>query len=304
MIAPHLEQKEASLMKNLHGKNVIVTGASRGLGVHIALALAARGANLVLAARTADKLEATRAACERSGAKAIAVACDVTSRSDLDRLVATAAQEFGPIDVLVSNAGIEVTASLDDFDFDQIDDMIRTNLNAPIALTKIVLPAMVARRSGVVVNIASMAGKAGVPYNSIYSATKHGLCGFTESMNMEIAGSGVHMGVVCPGFVSDAGMWADHGGTAPRMLREVSPAKVAAAVLKVIDGAPEVLVNSGPVKPLLALGVFAPGMKASIVKRMGLTGLMRAEAERLKAQQGIAHDAAVAREGAVPAGLE
>jgi short-subunit dehydrogenase len=285
-------------MKDLHGKNAIITGASRGIGVRIATTLATRGANVVLAARSLDKLEATRVACVRAGVRAVAVPCDVTSRSDLDRLVTTAQQELGPIDIVVNNAGIEVTAALDDFSFDQIDDVIRTNLNAPIALTKMLLPSMVARRSGVVVNMASMAGKAGVPYNSIYSATKHGLVGFTESLNMELDGTGVKAGVVCPGFVSDAGMWVDHGGKAPAMLREVPIEKVVQAVLKVIDGAPEVLVNSGPVKPLLALGAFAPGMKSTIVKRMGLTRLMRDEAHRLKAQQGVAHDAALAREAA------
>jgi short-subunit dehydrogenase len=285
-------------MNDIRGKNVILTGASRGIGVHIAKELATRGANLALAARSADKLELTRAACERAGAKTIAVACDVTSRSDLDRLVATAEQELGPIDILINNAGIEVTASLPDFTFDQIDDVIRTNLTAPIALTKIVLPSMLARHSGIVVNIASMAGKAGVPYNTIYSATKHGVCGFTESLHMELDGTGVHAGVVCPGFVSDAGMWADHGGKAPMMLREVSMAKVVRAVLKVIDGAPEVLVNSGPVKPILALGAIAPSMKKATIKRMGLLRLMRDEANRLKSEQGVGHDAAEARQAA------
>ncbi|MBF6600692.1 MAG: SDR family oxidoreductase [Dehalococcoidia bacterium] len=285
-------------MKDLHGKNAIITGASRGLGVHIARALAGRGVNVALAARSGDALEATRAVCERAGVRAISVACDVTSQLDRERLVAVAAQELGPLDILVNNAGIEVTAALEDFSLQQIEDVIRTNLNAPIALTQLVLPAMRARRSGVVVNIASMAGKAGVPYNSIYSATKHGLCGFTESMNMELDGSGVRMGVVCPGFVSEAGMWADHGGKAPLLLREVPPAKVASAVLKVVEGASEVLVNAGPVKPLLLLGVIAPALKTTVVKRMGLTRLMRDGAAELKAHAGVARDAARDREAA------
>ncbi len=279
-------------MIDLHGKNALITGASRGLGVYIAKALAARGANVALAARSADGLEATRAACAGQGVRAVALACDVTSRDELRRLVASTEAALGPIDILVNNAGIEVTASLGDFDFDQIDDVVRTNLSAPIALTKIVLPAMLQRRHGAIVNIASMAGKAGVPHNSIYAASKHGLCGFTESLNYELDGTGVHAGVVCPGFVADAGMWADHGGRAPAMLREVAPQKVADGVLRVIAGAPEVLVNAGPVRPLLALGAIAPGMKKAVLKRMGLMRLMRGEAARLKAQHGIARPGA------------
>jgi NAD(P)-dependent dehydrogenase (short-subunit alcohol dehydrogenase family) len=135
-----------------------------------------------------------------------------------------------------------------------------------------------------------------MPYNSIYSATKHGLCGFTESMTMELDGTGVHAGSVCPGFVSEAGMWADHGRPAPRLLREVTPAKVVQAVFKVIDGAPEALVSSGPIKPLLALGEVSPGMKKLVIKRMGLLGLMRREAEQLKKQKGVAHQEPAARD--------
>ena len=276
-------------MKELRGQNAIVTGASRGIGVHIARALAERGVNVALAARSTDKLEATRAACEAAGVKAIALTCDVGSREDLQRLFAAASTDLGPIDILVNNAGIEVTASLPDFTFDQIDDVVRINLIGSIALTKIVLPSMLARHRGVIVNVASLAGKAGMPYNSIYSATKHGLCGFTESLLMELDGTGVRAGTVCPGFVSEAGMWADHGRPAPRLLREVSPAKVVQAVFKVIDGAPEALVSSGPIKPLLALGEVSPGLKKIVIKRMGLLGLMRREAEQLKKQQGVAY---------------
>ncbi|HZP56007.1 MAG TPA: SDR family oxidoreductase [Dehalococcoidia bacterium] len=285
-------------MKDLRGSVALLTGASRGLGVYVARALAREGMDLVLAARSADRLEAVRRECEALGVRAISVPCDVTSRDDLHALVATAEREFGRIDVLVNNAGIEITAPLAEFSFDDIDNVIRTNLNAPIWLTKLVLPSMLARRRGVVVHMASMAGKSGVPYNSIYSATKHALIGLTESMNLELEGTGVRAGVVCPGFVADAGMWADHGGKAPALLREVSPEKVADAVLKVIRGSSEQLVTSGPVRPLLALGAMLPGMKTSMIRRMGLTSLMRGELEKMRAGQ----VAATQREPAETAG--
>ena len=262
-------------MKNLRGATAIVTGASRGIGPYIARTLAAQGVNLVLAARSAEKLEETRRSCDAIGVKAIAVATDVTSMDDLRRLVAAAEREFGAIDILVNNAGIETTGALEALTFEQIDQLLTTNLHAPIWLSKMVLPAMVARKRGAIVHVSSMAGKSAAPYNSTYSASKYGLNGFCESVNIELDGTGVHMAAVCPGFVSEAGMWKDRGGTAPKMMREVSPQKVADGVLKAVLGAQEVLVMPMPIRPLLALAQLAPGLQRTIVKRMGIVQAMR-----------------------------
>jgi short-subunit dehydrogenase len=219
------------------------------------------------------------------GVRAVAVACDVTSMDDVRRLVDTAQRELGPIDILVNNAGIEVTASLPGHGFEQIDGIIRTNLNAPIWLTKLVVPGMVERGRGAVVNVSSMAGKSIMPYNAIYGATKHGINGFTGSLRAELDGTGVTAGVVCPGFVGEAGMWADGGGKAPALMREVSPRKVAEAVLKVIGGAPEALVTPGPIRPLLALQELAPGVNKVLLKRMGILQTLRRRAEEYEAHR-------------------
>ncbi len=280
-------------MKNLRGKNAIVTGASRGIGPYIARTLAAQGVNVALAARDAAKLEQTRSACEQMGVRAIVIATDVTSMSDLERLVHTTSAELGAIHILVNNAGIEVTDSVDGTTFAQVDDIIRTNLNAPIWLTKLVLPGMLERRLGAIVNVSSMAGKSTTPYNAIYSATKHGLNGFTSSLAIELEDTGVNAGVVCPGFVGDAGMWADTGQKAPSMMREVSPQKVADAVMKVIDGATEALVTPGPIRPLLALSALFPRVEAFAIKRMGIVEVFRsripAASERRPDPQEVAH---------------
>jgi len=272
-------------MKELRGKNAIVTGASRGLGVYIAKRLADEGVNVVLAARSAEKLEDVCATCASTGVRAISVAADVTSLDDQRRLVATAEREFGAVDILVNNAGIEIVAPFKELSLDQIDDVIRTNLSAPIWLTKLVLQSMLARRSGAIVQVASLAGKTPVPYNSIYATTKAGLINFSESLQIELKGTGVTSSVVCPGFVSDAGMWADHetgGGKLPMMLRTVSPEKVADGVLKAIKGHPEVVVATGPMRPLLALSELSPRIRVGLGGRMGLTKAMRDEAERLE----------------------
>lgn len=266
-------------MKNLRGTNAIVTGASRGIGVYIAKRLASEGMHLTLAARDTAKLESTRTACEQAGVRAITVATDVGSMDALRRLVETAAQELGPTDILVNNAGIEVTKSVMGHTMDDVDAVLRTNLNAPIWLTKLVLPGMVDRRRGAIVNVSSMSGKSITPYNAIYSASKHGLNAFTASLKVELDGTGVHCGVVCPGFVADAGMWADTGEKAPRMTSEVPPGRVADAVVAVIKGAREELVMPMPMRPLLALQELFPAMSGMMLKRMGVLDAFKTRAE-------------------------
>jgi short-subunit dehydrogenase len=198
----------------------------------------------------------------------------------------------------VNNAGVEVTLAVTDTTFEQIDTVIRTNLSAPIWLIKLVLPGMLAQRRGTIVTVSSMAGKSVSPYNAVYSATKHGVNGFTASLNIELEGTGVRAGVVCPGFVSSAGMWADTGEKAPRMMREVSPGKVAASVLKVIDGSNEALVTPAPMRPLLAAAELAPGLTKVVVKRMGIVRAFKDRAERAALQGGGGVTAAKERETA------
>jgi short-subunit dehydrogenase len=269
-------------MRDIRGSRAIVTGASRGVGTYIAKTLAAQGVSLALAARDAAKLEDTRGACEALGARAIAVPTDVTSREDLRRLVETVERELGPIDILVNNAGIEITKSLQGTSFDEIDAVVCTNLSAPVWLIKMVLPQMVERRRGAIVNVSSLAGKTCAPYNAIYSATKAGLIALSLSVDLELDGTGVTIGTVCPGFVSETGMWANTGEKAPRMLREVSPQRCANAVLKVIAGSSsQELVSSSPIRPLLALAELAPGLYKPILKRLGVLKAFRDRATKL-----------------------
>jgi short-subunit dehydrogenase len=270
-------------MKDLRGANAIVTGASRGIGPYIAKTLAARGVNLALAARSAEQLEETRRACETLGVRAIAVPTDVSSLDELRRLVDMARRELGPIDVLVNNAGIELTASLVDQSFAQVDAIVRTNLSGPTWLTKLVLPEMIERRRGVVVHVSSLAGKSGEPYGAVYSATKGALIAMSSALNMELDGTGVRCAAVCPGYVGEAGMWVTQGLDAPAMLKEVPAQKVADAVMKAIGGAPLSYVTSGPIRPLLALGELWPGLNLWITRRLGVIKMMRAQAERLQA---------------------
>ncbi len=268
-------------MDTFRGMNAILTGASRGLGVHIAEMLAAEGVNLVLAARSAEGLEATRAKVAATGVRVVTVPCDVTSRDDLQRLVDTAERELGAVDILINNAGLEATGLLVDLSLDEIDDVLQTNLRSSIWLTRMVLPAMLQRRRGAIVNVASMAGKVGVAYESIYAATKHGMVGFTKSVRQELHGTGVTMGVVCPTFVSDTGMWKDaDAGKPPLLTREVSPRKVCHGVMKALRGQAEVLVTFGPIRPLVLLFETVPAIEPATMRIMGVTAAWKRAAAR------------------------
>ncbi len=197
----------------------IVTGASRGIGVYIARALAEEGANLSLAARSADELEQVRAEMEALGVEVIATICDVAVREDRARLIERTEAELGPIDILINNAGIERVRRFETAPDSDFTDTLAINLEAPILLTRAVVPGMLARKRGHVVNIASGAGKVGVAYGTSYCASKHGLVGFTHALRAEYEKSPVGFSVVCPGFVTDAGMydrWEQRGVHAPQ----------------------------------------------------------------------------------------
>ncbi|MBX7191870.1 MAG: SDR family NAD(P)-dependent oxidoreductase [Sandaracinaceae bacterium] len=266
------------MLESLQGRTALVTGASRGLGVYIARRLAAEGMHLVLSARDATKLETLRAELARGGIDVRVVAADVRSAADRARLV----EEAGTIDVLVNNAGLEITRAFVDQSEGDVAAQLETNLVAPIDLTRRVLPSLLARKRGAVVHVSSMSGKSPTPYNAIYAATKYGLNGFTASIAIELEGSGVHAGVVCPSFVAEAGMWADTGLRAPTMMREVRPEAVADGVVAVIRGAEEVLVTPTPVRPLLALRELAPRLTGSLLKRMGVLATLEARAAHAK----------------------
>jgi uncharacterized protein len=259
-------------------KIVVITGASRGLGVVIAEDLAADRGTLVLAARDEAGLRATAAKVGARGARAVIVPCDVTRPEDRARLLAAAEAE-GPVDVLVNNAGVEIAMAVLDQTEADVEQQVRVNLLGPIHLTKAFLPAMVARGRGAIVMVSSMSGKSPTPYNAIYAATKHGINGFTASLRIELHGTGVQVGVVCPSFVREAGMWSDAGVPAPAMFKEVAPQAVARAVRKVLAGKAEVLVTPGPIKPMLALAQIFPTMDGPALRFMGVLDALKARAK-------------------------
>ncbi|MFT6816466.1 MAG: short-subunit dehydrogenase [Myxococcota bacterium] len=253
---------------------IVLTGASRGIGVHIAQSLAKPGVRLVLAARSEAGLETTAAMVREQGAEAVVVPCDVSKPEDIARLV----QVAGNVDILIHNAGIEQVCHAHEQDPDDAERQVRVNLIGPMRLTRAIVPGMLERGAGVVVMVSSMAGKSPTPFNAVYAATKHGLNGYASSLRLELLKTGVHVGTVCPGFVADTGMWANGGHTAPALFSEVSPKRVVKAVHAVIRGKPEVLVTPGPIRPMLALAQFFPRIDGFVLKNIGVLRTMRARA--------------------------
>lgn len=257
---------------NVH--TIVLTGASRGLGVQIAQSLAKPGVRLVLAARSEEGLIATAELVRAQGAQAIVVPCDVSNPADIARLADVA----GSVDTLIHNAGIEQVCYAHEQDPDYAERQIQVNLTGPIRLTRAIVPGMVERGSGTVVMVSSMAGKSPTPFNAVYAATKFGLNGYAASLRIELLETGVHVGTVCPGFVSNTGMWADGGHKAPALFSEVSPERVVKAVHAVIGGKTEVLVTPGPMRPMLALTQFFPRLDGFVLKKIGVLSTMRARA--------------------------
>jgi short-subunit dehydrogenase len=209
----------------LNGARVLITGATGGIGQALARAFAAAGGTVLLSGRREERLAPL--AQELGGSS---LPADLSDSDDVARLAAAA----GDIDILVANAGLPASGLLADLTQTQIDVMLDVNLRAPIALARALAPAMVARRRGHIVLMSSLSGRAAAPASSIYSATKFGLRGFGLSLRQDLRRDRVGVSVILPGFISDAGMFADTGERLPPGVGTRSPEQVAAATLKAV----------------------------------------------------------------------
>ncbi len=240
---------------------VLLTGASGGIGRAIARAVAPRTADLVLSGRRREALEPL---AQELGARVCMA--DLSHREDVERL----AVEAGNVDVLIANAGIPAGGLLTDLTQAQIDEMLEVNLRAPIALTRALTPGMIERRRGHVVFLSSLQGKAATPVASIYSATKFGLRGFGLALREDLRDYGVGVSVVLPGFIRDAGMFADAGVTLPPGVGTRSPEDVADAVISAIErNRAEVEVAPLPLRLGTAVASVAPSLGAAVSRRLG-----------------------------------
>ena len=244
----------------LKGAVAVVTGASSGIGEATAVALAQRGAKVVLAARRPDRLEELAERIERAGGKALAVPCDVGDHEQLRKLRVITEEAYGPADILINNAGVPGGGEFVKLSYEQIQNVVQVNITGVMFGTRAFLPGMLNRGHGHIVNMASLAGRFVAPGAAVYSATKHAVVAFTESL-CALQSHGVTLTAILPGFVPTEGF----SGKGPRPLRvtveEIADATVAAILS---DRAGDVYVPRW-VRPFETFRVLAPGAYHRVV---------------------------------------
>jgi short-subunit dehydrogenase len=246
---------------DLAGRTILVTGATGGLGQAIARALARRGASVVVTGRRADVLEPL--AAETGGR---AVACDLSDGADVDRLL----DEFEDVDALVANAALPASGHLSSFSVEEIDRALAVNLRAPIVMARRLAPRMAARRSGHLVFVSSLSGRAASGGGSVYSATKFGLRGFAHGLREDLRDDGVGVSVVVPGFIRDAGMFHDSRTKLPPFVGTRTPEQVADAVVTAIErDRAEIAVAPLHLRAGAAIGGLVPELSANVQRRLG-----------------------------------
>jgi short-subunit dehydrogenase len=268
------------------GQTVLLTGASGGLGTYMAEAFAERGVQLALVAYPGIGLESLRDSIRKKGGRAIAINADLRDPNQRQSMLEQVRSEFGEIHVLVNNAGIEFTSIYHDLSVENIRDVLNVNLEAPMVLTRLILPEMLRRNSGHIVNISSLAAKATPAYQEPYVASKAGLIAFTYSLRATYRSTGVGASVIVPGFV-EAGIYANlkarSGLSAPTMLGTSKPEPVARAVIRAIErNLPEVIINPLPVRPLLAFNAMFPSAGEWMTDKLGGNKFFQSVAEKIR----------------------
>jgi short-subunit dehydrogenase len=252
-------------------RTALLTGATGGLGRAIARGLAADGATLVLSGRREEDLLAL--AESLPGADHRVIVADLAEDGEAERLAEAAAG----VDILVANAGLPGTGWLDEFSAEDVKRALRVNLEAPILLARALFPAMLQQGSGHLVFVSSLSGKSASPRSSIYNATKFGLRGFALGLRTDLAPRGIGVSLVSPGFVRDAGMFADTGAKTPPLMGTTTPEAVADAVRRAIT-ADKVEISVAPLFDRVAAHAGLVSPSASVRVQSGSVGQRAAAA--------------------------
>jgi short-subunit dehydrogenase len=256
---------------DISGRTALLTGATGGLGRAIAAGLASAGAAVVLSGRREEDL--LKLAESLPGEDHRVVVADLAEDGEAERLAEAAAG----VDILVANAGLPGAGWLTEFTAEEVKRALRVNLEAPMLLARALFPEMLERGAGHLVFVSSLSGKSASPRTSVYNATKFGLRGFALGLRTDLGPRGIGVSLVSPGFVREAGMFADAGGKTPPGLGTTTPAAVAAAVQKAIV-ADKVEIAVAPMLDRVAAhaGLLSP--RVSVLAQSGSMGQKAAAA--------------------------
>jgi len=233
-------------MKDITGKVAVVTGAGRGIGRAVAVELAQTGARVVLASRSITELEETA----RMAGSGSVVLTDVRKNDDIHRLVEHAASKFGPVDILVNAAGIGVAGPVVDFSDSDYDVILDTNLKSIFFACRGVLPSMIERRTGHIINIASIAGKVGSANLAVYCASKFGVVGFTQALAEEVRQHGIRVSLICPGS-TDTSFLGSSSKSSKSREKMLSPSDIAHAVTMIVTQEANSFISEVVIRPTM-----------------------------------------------------
>jgi short-subunit dehydrogenase len=251
---------------------IIITGASSGIGAATARIFAAEGYRVVLAARRKEQLNSLAEEVQSTGGEALVVPTDITQLAQIENLVNQSLEHFGQIDILLNNAGLGRLSWLEKLDpINDIEFQIQVNLIGLIQMTRAVLPHMIARKKGHIINIGSIAGLIATPTYSVYAATKYGLRGFTEALRREVSIHGINVTGIYPGgvateFSEKAGIKRKTNVSTPRFLK-LTADDVARSVFQVIKKPYRAVIIPGLMRPTVWLSVIFPGLVDRIIER-------------------------------------
>lgn len=226
-------------MITLHNQTAVITGAGRGIGQAVAVSLAELGARVVLAARSRSELEDT---ARQIGAGMVAPT-DIRKKEEIVRLF----EQAGPVDILVNAAGIGIMGRVVDFREEDYEATLDTNLRGIFLTCRHVLPSMIERRTGHIVNIASIAGKVGTANRAVYCASKFGVVGFSQALAEEVREHGVRVSVVCPGSTDTA--FSDSRPAGSAIERMLTPRDVAHAIRMIVTQEPNSFISEIVMRP-------------------------------------------------------
>lgn len=263
-------------MKDLAGKRILLTGGSRGIGPVIAEKLVNSGASVAIAARSNSALQNVASGLTDSKGKIIVMPIDLRDASQREQLINNVLKEFGTIDILINNAGLETEGAFAELSWTAIQETVEVNLVAPMALTRLILPLMLKNKSGHIINIASIAAKSGAPYAAVYSGTKAGMAEWARALRLELAGTGVHFSTIFPGYVREVGMFARFGMKSPWIVGSCSPNQVVQAVMTAIKKrTTEKIVNSIPLRYSFVINDLSPVLGDWLMQNCGVVDFQR-----------------------------